>query len=88
MSNRDYYEILGLGRNASDDEIKRSIYARKPYRLWVQLNRVNLEDLDVKGDVPVAMNADKLHEMQLLSERTRIHLRHSENYELLPWRIR
>ena len=22
MSNRDYYEILGIGRNASDDEIK------------------------------------------------------------------
>lgn len=49
-----------------DDEIKRTIYTRKPYRLWVQLNRVNLDDLDVKGDVPVAMDADKLHEMHLL----------------------
>jgi glutamate synthase (NADPH/NADH) large chain len=54
------------GRIIPDDEIKRTIYTRKPYRLWVQLNRVNLDDLDVKGDVPVAMDADKLHEMHLL----------------------
>ena len=31
MSNRDYYEVLGLGRNASDDEIKAAFrkYARQ-----------------------------------------------------------
>ncbi|HOT46438.1 MAG TPA: glutamate synthase large subunit [Spirochaetota bacterium] len=54
------------GRIIPDEEIKRSIYTRKPYQLWVQLNRVNLEDLDVKGDVPVAMEEDALHEMHLL----------------------
>ena len=54
------------GRIIPDDEIKRAIYTRKPYRLWVELNRINLDDLDVKGDVAVAMDADRLHEMHLL----------------------
>jgi glutamate synthase (NADPH/NADH) large chain len=57
---------MAQGRIIPDEEIKRSIYTRKPYQLWVQLNRVNLEDLDVKGDVPVAMENDALHEMHLL----------------------
>ncbi len=47
------------------------IYTRKPYRLWVQLNRVNLEDLDVTGDVPVALDEEALHEMQLMHGYTR-----------------
>ena len=25
MSKRDYYEILGIGKNATDDEIKRAL---------------------------------------------------------------
>ncbi len=54
------------GRIIPDEEIKRSIYTRKPYQLWVQLNRTNLEDLDVQGDVPVAMEEDALHRMHLL----------------------
>ncbi len=59
------------GRIIPDDEIKRSIYTRKPYQLWVKLNRVNLEDLDVKGDVPVAIERDALHDMHLLHGYTR-----------------
>ncbi len=59
------------GRIIPDEEIKRTIYTRKPYQLWVQLNRVNLEDLDVKGDVPVAMENEALHEMHLLYGYTR-----------------
>ncbi|OHD64550.1 MAG: glutamate synthase subunit alpha, partial [Spirochaetes bacterium RBG_13_51_14] len=59
------------GRIIPDEEIKRRIYTQKPYRLWVQLNRVNLEDLEIQGDVPVAIDEDRLHEMHLLYGYTR-----------------
>ncbi len=59
------------GRIIPDEEIKRQIYARKPYRLWVQLNRINLEEMEVKGEVPVAIKDDRLHEMHLLYGYTR-----------------
>ncbi len=49
-----------------DEEVKRHIYTQKPYRLWVQLNTINIEDMEEKGDVPVAMEEERLHEMQLL----------------------
>ncbi|MGV8059784.1 MAG: glutamate synthase large subunit [Smithellaceae bacterium] len=54
-----------------DEDIKRQIYNRKPYRLWVQLNKVNLDDLDTQGDVPVAIANDRLLEMQQLYGYTR-----------------
>jgi glutamate synthase (NADPH/NADH) large chain len=54
-----------------DADIKRQTYTRKPYQLWVQLNKVNLEDLNVQGDVPVAIEDGRLHEMQLLYGYTR-----------------
>ncbi|MBP7734531.1 MAG: glutamate synthase large subunit [Spirochaetes bacterium] len=59
------------GRIIPDDEIKRSIYTRKPYQLWVQLNRINLEDLDMKGDAPVAVESEALHDLHLLHGYTR-----------------
>ncbi|MBN2160803.1 MAG: glutamate synthase large subunit [Spirochaetes bacterium] len=59
------------GRIIPDEEIKRSIYNRKPYRLWVQLNRVNLEDLDARGDVPVALDGPVLHDLHLMHGYTR-----------------
>jgi glutamate synthase (NADPH/NADH) large chain len=62
---------MDRGRIIPDDEIKRQIYSQKPYRLWVQLNRVNLEDMEVKGDVPVAVDEERLHEMHLLYGYTR-----------------
>ncbi|PKN69978.1 MAG: glutamate synthase large subunit [Deltaproteobacteria bacterium HGW-Deltaproteobacteria-12] len=54
-----------------DEDIKRRIYNQKPYRLWVQLNKVNLDDLDTQGDVPVAMSDERLQEMQRLYGYTR-----------------
>jgi len=59
------------GRIIPDEEVKRQIYTQKPYRLWVQLNTVNLEDLEVKGEVPVSMEENRLHEMHLLYGYTR-----------------
>ncbi|MBN2078510.1 MAG: glutamate synthase large subunit [Spirochaetes bacterium] len=59
------------GRIIPDEEVKRDIYTRKPYRLWVQLNRKDLDDLEAPGEVATAMDGDALHGLQLLHGYTR-----------------
>ncbi|TFH42870.1 MAG: glutamate synthase subunit alpha, partial [Chrysiogenales bacterium] len=59
------------GRIIPDEEVKRGIYTRKPYRLWVQLNRRDLDDMEVRGEISVAMNDEALHRTQLLHGYTR-----------------
>ncbi|HQL83372.1 MAG TPA: glutamate synthase central domain-containing protein, partial [Spirochaetota bacterium] len=62
---------LKEGRIIPDEEIKHRIYTRKPYQLWVQLNRKKLEDIDARGETPVAMDARLLHETHLVHGYTR-----------------
>jgi glutamate synthase (NADPH) large chain len=62
---------LEKGLIIPDEDIKRQIYNKKPYSLWVQLNKVNLDDMDTHGDIPVAMEGDLFREMQQLYGYTR-----------------
>jgi glutamate synthase domain-containing protein 2/glutamate synthase domain-containing protein 1/glutamate synthase domain-containing protein 3 len=48
------------GRIIADDEIKESMAARKPYREWLDLNLVHLNDLPAPIDVPPAFSPDTL----------------------------
>jgi glutamate synthase domain-containing protein 2/glutamate synthase domain-containing protein 1/glutamate synthase domain-containing protein 3 len=49
-----------LGRIIADDEIKESMAARKPYREWLDLNLVHLNDLPAPVDVAPAFAPDTL----------------------------
>jgi glutamate synthase (NADPH) large chain len=62
------------GRIIPDEEIKRKIYTQKPYRLWVQLNRLNLEDMEARGEITIALDEGKLREMHLVYGYTREHI--------------
>ncbi len=53
------------GRIIPDREVKENIANRKPYREWVEGNRVVLDSISVKKDVPVRMDAEELHRMKL-----------------------
>nr|HPI90499.1 glutamate synthase large subunit [Spirochaetota bacterium] len=54
------------GRIIPDEEIKHRIAHSKPYRHWVQENRVNLEDLPETRETPVEIEREKLHELHLM----------------------
>ena len=51
------------GRIIPDEELKGKISTQKPYRKWVEDNRVNLEDIPTKGETQVALDDDKLKEL-------------------------
>ncbi|MCP4136680.1 MAG: glutamate synthase subunit alpha, partial [bacterium] len=53
------------GRIIPDDEIKQKIVNKKPYRQWVENNRVNLTDIKIEKNMPVAIHPDRLHELHL-----------------------
>ncbi|MCP4219197.1 MAG: glutamate synthase subunit alpha, partial [bacterium] len=53
------------GRIIPDDEIKQKIVNGKPYRQWVENNRVNLTDIKIEKNMPVAIHPDRLHELHL-----------------------
>jgi glutamate synthase (NADPH/NADH) large chain len=54
------------GRIIPDREIKEHISHQKPYRQWVEQNRIRLADIPLKNPVPVGMSDQELHELQLL----------------------
>lgn len=54
------------GRIIPDEEIKKQIYSKKPYKKWVEDNRINLKDIKEPAGVKVDMTPETLHEMQLL----------------------
>ncbi len=53
------------GRIIPDEEVKEAISHRRPYRQWVESNRIKLADIP-STEVPVAVDSDNLHEMQIL----------------------
>ncbi|HEX2905371.1 MAG TPA: glutamate synthase central domain-containing protein, partial [Phototrophicaceae bacterium] len=48
-----------------NDEVKDQISRQRPYRDWVQQNRIPLSSIPLKHPVPVAFSPERLHEMQL-----------------------
>ncbi len=54
------------GRIIPDREIKERISHQKPYRQWVEQNRIRLADIPLKNPVPVGMSDQELHDLQLL----------------------
>ena len=53
------------GRIIPDEEVKESISHQRPYKKWVESNRIKLIDMPSKA-VPVAIDDDSLHRMQVL----------------------
>lgn len=53
------------GRIIPDEEVKESISHQRPYKKWVEGNRIKLSDMPSKA-VPVAVDDDSLHSMQIL----------------------
>ncbi len=64
-----------VGRIVSDEEIKRSVSARKPYRRWLDANKIEISALPPPEDVPV------------LSAREAVRLRHLFGYTLEDVRL-
>src|SRR5258708_17475120 len=54
------------GRIIPDSEIKDEISRQKPYREWVESNRVRMDDIPIQRAVTVGLPADQLHELELL----------------------
>jgi len=53
------------GRIIPDDEVKETIARQKPYKEWIERNRIRLSDIPAKV-VPVALDDSRLHCLQLL----------------------
>jgi glutamate synthase (NADPH/NADH) large chain len=54
------------GRIIPDEEIKARIAHRKPYRQWVEDNRVNLRDLEMLSKAPGPLTEERLRELHLI----------------------
>lgn len=54
------------GRIIPDEEIKESTAHQKPYREWVENNRVNIDDIESKSSAKVEMDSDELHKLHHL----------------------
>ena len=53
------------GRIIPDEELKDKISHQKPYRQWVELNRINLSDLPNKN-ISSEIDKKRLHDLQIL----------------------
>ncbi len=53
------------GRIIPDEEIKKAIAGKKPYRNWVEENRVLLSDIAVKNNKTDSFSHEKIHRMHL-----------------------
>ncbi len=53
------------GRIIPDEELKEKISHQKPYRQWVELNRINLADLPNKN-ISSEIDKKRLHDLQIL----------------------
>src|SRR5260221_6888195 len=54
------------GRIIPDSEIKERVSRQKPYREWVQKNRVRMDDIPLTKPVVVGLPAHQVHELELL----------------------
>ncbi|MBN2040906.1 MAG: glutamate synthase large subunit [Spirochaetes bacterium] len=59
------------GRIIPDNDIKDEISHGKPYREWIEQNRINLSDIPDAEDSPEVIKEDKLHELHLLHGYTK-----------------
>jgi glutamate synthase (NADPH) large chain len=59
------------GRIIPDGEIKDSMSHQRPYRDWVEKNRITLKSIELQYPVSVAIPEKQLHETQLLFGYTR-----------------
>lgn len=53
------------GRIIPDSEVKKNIAHNRPYREWVEQNRIVLEDVGFKEHVPVEIESGKLHGLKV-----------------------
>ena len=61
---RDYYDVLGVPKDADDADIKQEVATQKPYGRWYRDHAVHLDDLPDKA--PEHALADPLLTRQLL----------------------
>jgi len=54
------------GRIIPDAEVKKTIAMRKPYREWVENNRINLDDIPEPQNVAVEIESSSLHKQKVL----------------------
>ncbi|MFH0974974.1 MAG: glutamate synthase large subunit [Spirochaetota bacterium] len=59
------------GRIIPDEEIKDSIAHGKPYKNWIQENRINLHDIQFTEESQVEITGGKLHQLQIANAYTR-----------------
>jgi glutamate synthase (NADPH/NADH) large chain len=59
------------GRIIPDEELKEKISHQKPYRQWVELNRINLSALPNKMNISSEIDKKRLHDLQILYGYTR-----------------
>ncbi len=53
------------GRIIPDGEVKQNIALSKPYREWVEQNRINLDDIPEPGDISVEIEPETLHKQRI-----------------------
>jgi len=64
------------GKIIPDEKIKEEITHQKPYKKWVEENRVNLSDIPIKKDISPKLPEDKLIALQKMNGYNREDINH------------
>ncbi len=62
---RMFIADLEQGRIISDEELKKDICARQPYREWLNKNQISVKDLPIKEDYEFTFDKDSLVQRQI-----------------------